>query len=145
MSISTSRLAYTDCIDLMDAAIESSLGVRYPFGKGPRGRDAAFHYRMRVHQARKLVREDNERIYADDPGHPLHGRSIYDPLVFRIREADGEFYLYGEKTSIDLGAIEPLDEIEGEFIEATLVLEQPKAEVEPKQLEYLGPKIQRRV
>lgn len=105
MSISNSRLAYLDCYKVWDRAIENPSGVRV----GVRNYDAALHLRMRLHQARKINRRENEEIY--EPGEPLHGCSAYDPFTVRIKRVNNSFYLYIEPNRIATEIIEPLDKI----------------------------------
>src|SRR5882672_4516412 len=82
MVTSTSRLAYSDCFDLMDKAIADPKGIKVKFAQG----EDAWHFRIRLHTARKIDRNDNRDIY--DQGHPMHGRSVYDQLTMRIRLED---------------------------------------------------------
>ena len=108
MSISTSRLSYQDCYEFMDHAMEDDKGARIIF----KSRDEATFYRMRCHTARQINRTDNRRIY--EVGDPLFDASIYDKLVFRIKEdQDGQFWVYAEKTELDLEAVEGLSGLEG--------------------------------
>lgn len=107
MSISTSRLSYADCYELMDRAVADAKGVRIFIGS----EDKATHFRMRCHTARQINRRDNEKIYP--VGQPMHGASPYDALTFRIREDDeGQYWVYAEKSELDPGDIEPLSEME---------------------------------
>ncbi len=107
MSISTSRLSYTDCFEFFDKAIEDSKGARIILGSYA---DANF-FRMRCHQARKIDRQDNLKIH--DVGTKLHGASLYDQVSLRIKEdSEGQFYVYAEKTELDLGDVEGLSELE---------------------------------
>ena len=108
MSISTSRLSYQDCIEFMDKAMEDDKGARIIFGI----RDNATFFRMRCHTARQINRKDNRLIYS--AGDPLYDASMYDKLVFRIREdEDGKFWVYAEKTELDPGTVELLSGLEG--------------------------------
>jgi hypothetical protein len=108
MPISNALLAFNDCVEVFDAACRSDRGVRVRIGTY----DNAVYFRMRLHQARKLTREANQRIYDEDD--PLYGRSPYDPYTVRIRNHNGEFYVYLEPNIIDIDAIEYLDEVEPE-------------------------------
>lgn len=83
MVTSTSRLAYTDCFDLMDKAITDPKGIQVKFAR----QEDAWHFRIRLHTARKIDRLDNKVVYAE--GHPLYGRSVYDVLTMRIRLENG--------------------------------------------------------
>lgn len=78
MPTPTSRLAYSDCYDLMDAALADEIGVRIPF----KSRGDAMQARVRLHSARMIDREENMKIYERD--HPLYGRSTYDRLIVQI-------------------------------------------------------------
>lgn len=82
MVTSTSRLAYSDCFDLMDKAIADPKGIKIKFAQG----EDAWHFRIRLHTARKIDRNDNRDIYPDN--HRMHGRSPYDQLTMRIRLED---------------------------------------------------------
>ena len=91
MTVSTSRLAYTDCYDIMDRALADGKGCRVKF----KDADDAYNFRLRLYVARKIDRVDNAEIY--DPPHPLHGRSEYDGLVSRVRQdAQKNIWLYVE-------------------------------------------------
>jgi len=68
----------------MDQAIADAKGIRIKFAS----REEAWHFRIRLHTARRIDRTDNLETYGY--GHPMHGKSAYDPLTMRIREmADG--------------------------------------------------------
>ncbi len=108
MSISTSRLSYTDCFDFFDKAIEDDKGARIIMGSFA---DANF-FRMRCHTARKIDRQDNLKIH--DKGTKLHGASIYDQVALRIRQDEEDnYWVYAEKTTLDPGKVEGLSELEG--------------------------------
>jgi len=93
MVASNSRLSYGDCFDLMDKAIADEKGIRIRFGT----KEEAWHFRIRLHTARRIDRTDNMETYGI--GHPLYGRSAYDPLTMRIRELHGEVWLRLEKVN----------------------------------------------
>lgn len=104
MSASTSRLSYQDAYDILDRAVANEKGIRVhvpDFGAGN-------NLRLRLHQARKIDREDNRDTYPED--HKLHGRSVYDPLVARLKQGHGKWWLYLEKMSAESLTIEPLGE-----------------------------------
>lgn len=135
MSIPTSRLAYSDCYEAMDRALDDTTGVRIKM----ESHDGATFLRMRFHQARAIDRKDNMAVYED--GDALYGRSIYDPLVLRIREDDDNVWLYIEKIQIR-GLVQPLSEIE-EY-EALPVPAQPRLIEQapaPLQLEHIKRRI----
>src|SRR6266576_3824526 len=98
-----SRLIHQDCFDLMDQAIANVKGTRIKFPD----HGAAWHFRLRLHKARRIDREDNTRTFERD--HPMYGRSIYDPLVVKIRVIDGDTWLYLEKLSVEHFVVESLD------------------------------------
>ena len=107
MSISNSRLSYTDCYQLLDQAVEDSLGARVCLGTY----EAANFFRMRCHQARAINRRDNQEMY--ELGDPKHGASVYDQVVLRLKEdEEGAFWVYAEKSTLDPGEIESLSELE---------------------------------
>lgn len=108
MSTSTSLLAFTDCLAAYDRALADPLGTRVLMDD----EGAAIYFRMRCHQARKLVRQNNAKIYPD-PEHPLHGRSVYDGVTCRVRWVDDRVYCYFEQIiEIDEDRIENLSEVE---------------------------------
>lgn len=82
MAINLSRLAYSDCYDLLEKAISSDYptGLRVLFAT----RNEAIHFRQRLHNARYVDRRDNAEVYAE--GHPMYGRSVYDVINIRCRE-----------------------------------------------------------
>ncbi len=137
MSLSTSRLAYTDCYELLDRAVEDTRGIRASVPT----QAAATHLRMRIHQARAIDRSENAKTYAVD--HPMHGRSPYDIFTVRIEESPACFWLYLDRFKVDIGVVEPIPE--DHLIEApkpVLQIEyQPKVEYQPAQSE---PVIRRR-
>lgn len=112
MSLPKSRLSYTDCYEALDQALEDEKGVRIPVASY----DTALLFRLRLHQARQLHRNDNKLTYEE--GHAMHGASPYDELVVRIRESKGRTYVHIEKTKLDRGAVEPLSEIEDDSVPA---------------------------
>lgn len=71
--------------------------------------DSAVHFRMRLHTARAIDRRDNAAVYP--VGDPMHGTSVYDALIIRIKNIDGEIYVYAEHLSIEPGALEPLSQV----------------------------------
>jgi hypothetical protein len=109
MTISNSRGSYKDCFDVYNAALEDPEGVRIKV----KDYSQAVFFRMRMHKARSIVREESKDIYS--PGDPGYSVTVYDPLVVRIRAADGDaWYVYVEQQGLNLGEIEPLSKIEEE-------------------------------
>ncbi len=124
MSLPTSLLAYIDCTELLDKALEDPRGIRYQLATY----DEAWQMQTRIHYCRRLHRDENKAIY--DEGHQLHGRSLYDPIVVRIRNIEGVFYVYLEQRKIR-GKVENLSEINGEFTEVVKVEAPKKPELPP--------------
>lgn len=129
MTISTSRLAYLDCFKVLDKALEDKQGARIRMTD----MDSAIYFRMRCHQARSIERKENLAVY--DEGEFMHGKSVYDRLVLRIKTEEGVVYLYLEKALVDMGDVEALaNEPDQEMLEAPkpqLRIEGPKPEPEP--------------
>lgn len=134
-------MSYLDCLKLMDRALENTKGVRIAFND----MGAARHYRTRLHTARTIVRQDNTSVY--DTDHPMHGRSIYDPLVVREpREEDGKIWLYIEKISIEKLEIQPLGEDEPLSVEYSEPQALPPPEPPKEEITVFDtPKVARRV
>lgn len=122
MTLSDSRLAYQDCLDAMDRALEDQKGARIPMPDY----DAAQRFRARLHQARVLDRRANKRIYAED--HAMYGCSIYDEIVVRIKKTKTAVYIYLEKQSLVKEDIEALSEIEEDKEEVVQAVTQSKPE-----------------
>lgn len=104
MATSTSRFSYQDCYDILDKAVANEKGVRFPipdYGYGA-------HLRVRLHYARTIDRKENKEAY--EPGHKLHGRSIYDPIVVRLREEERQWFMYLERHDVASFDIQPLGE-----------------------------------
>lgn len=114
MPVSSSRLSYRDCFTLFEKALEDTKGARFQVNGGDIYGDA-YHFRLRMHQARSIDRKDNRALHPD-PGHPLHGRSLLDPLVIQIKgpDTEGKWWIYVKHTEIDVNDIESLSELEAE-------------------------------
>lgn len=147
MSLSNSRAAYLDAYVLLDKALEEPRGLRVEIIEG---RGAANHFRMRIHQARQIDRNENAKTYPD-PNHHLHGRSPYDLLVCRIESGPAGTWLYLDKQKVEIGVVESIPEgyrIEGP--EPTLQIEyQPQDAPQSNLTEgptrvWRGPQIRRR-
>lgn len=91
MPTSTSRLAYSDCLSLMDAALEDSSGIRVKCPDAGR----AWYLRLRMNKARAVVRQENARDYERD--HPMHGRSVYDVIVITIENDEQAIWVKLQK------------------------------------------------
>lgn len=79
MSNSKSAVAYADVKELLDRAL---LGKG--FLKACETKGQARHFVSRANSFRVLDRKQNETLYP--LGHTLHGCSIYDTLLIRIRD-----------------------------------------------------------
>jgi hypothetical protein len=104
MATSTSRLSYRDCYDVFDAALSNERGVKIEmldYGAGN-------HFRVRLHTARSIDRKDNRAMY--QPDHKLYGRSIYDPIVIRLRQEGTQWWMYLERFDAGSLNIQPLGE-----------------------------------
>lgn len=108
MAMSNSIIAYGDCKEFFEKAIEDPKGARRPF-VGQYAEDHASRYRMRCHQFRKLDRQQNEEIY--EIGHQMYGRSEYDLLTLTIKYSPDAVWVYAEKLMLDPGEIESLSEV----------------------------------
>lgn len=113
MPVSSSRLSYSDCFTLFDKAHADEKGARFQVNGGDNYGDA-YHFRLRMHQARAIDRKDNKEIY--EIGEPLYGRSIFDPLVIQIKgpDTEGKWWIYVKHTEINVDDIESLSELEAE-------------------------------
>lgn len=103
MTVSTSRKAYKDCYDLFDRALAAPLGIRNRCTDPGQ----ANHLRVRLHQARILLRRESLSIYAEED--PNHGASPYDSLIVRIKDVDGHWWVYLEPRMMN-GVVEELTE-----------------------------------
>lgn len=108
MSLSTQLPAYTDCEELFDRAIADEKGIRVCYQTENQAKLA----QMRLHQFRKLLREQSKRLF--DKGDPRWGMSEYDKLVVRSPQVDtdGEWWIYIEHIGLAAAAVENLSELE---------------------------------
>ena len=146
MTISISRASYTDCYELMDVAIADSRGIRYGIKAESIAKaiDNATFLRMRMHQARKLDRDQNKEIYERD--HPMWGCSVYDKLTVRIKNIAGDIYLYLEQSMVNISNAEPLSMLpEIDYEPVPQIEYQPIRQIEDKAVEIAVPKVQRRL
>ena len=103
MTAPTTRLSYGDAYDALDRAKDDAKGIRLRFDDFA----AAATFRSRLHYARQVDRRDNIEIY--DSSDPLHGRSVYDPLVVRIKQdSESLWWVYIEHASIEHMVVESL-------------------------------------
>lgn len=125
MSTSRSRLAFQDCITIYQKAMEDEFGCRVRM----KDRSAAINFRMRMHTARQLDRDDNKFVYRENESHQLYGRSVFDQLVCKIRYFEGSWWIYVQKMSLP-GEVEALSELSYEARDVANVVD---AEFEPIQ------------
>lgn len=109
MSLPTALAAYEDCIDTFDRAVSSSKGVRNLFDNHSK----AMYFRMRMSQARVLMRAEAKRMY--DESDPRYGKSVYDGYVCTIKPAaepdTGKFWVYIEPNSSSILATEEIEDV----------------------------------
>jgi hypothetical protein len=102
MTFPTHRISYQVEYNILEQALNDELGARVRMPSI----EAATHLRARIHQARKIDRDENREAF--DEGHPMHGQSIYDKLVCRLKQVKGNHYLYVEQRNAQNFEIEPL-------------------------------------
>ncbi len=107
MPTSTSRLSYNDCFDYFDQALQDPVGLAVGFEFSGDARQ----FRLRMNAARALDREENAATYADNTAHPLYGRSQYDELQLKLRQANGRTYIVIERNSVKVLEVIPLSEV----------------------------------
>lgn len=125
MPTSTSRLSYTDCFDYFEQALADPKGLAIGFEFSGDAR----HFRLRLHAARALDRRENAETY--EQGHPLFGRSMFDEIVLRIREIEGETYVLLEKSSAKVLNVKSLSEM---VLPEDLVEPEPMEQAKPKEV-----------
>jgi hypothetical protein len=98
--------AYTDCYEIWAQAEALGTGCRTLVGPNLA---TAEYLRMRMHQARKLLRDQSRRAYPKE--HPLHNTSEYDRYKLTIKsDEDDNYYLYVEPHG-DWGAVRNIEPI----------------------------------
>lgn len=107
MPTSTSRLSYSDCFEYFDQALADPLGLALGFEFSGDARQ----FRLRMNAARALDREENALVYAATPEHPLFGRSQYDELQLKLRQAFGKTYVIIERNGVRVLEVIPLSEV----------------------------------
>src|SRR5215831_18408451 len=88
MGTSSSAVAYEDCYDFLDRALEAEYGV----GTKMANDGDANQFRVRLHNARSLTRSQSKEQY--QPDHPQYGTSVYDKLVVSLRRINGEWWVF---------------------------------------------------
>src|SRR5258708_10661161 len=106
MALSNAIMAYQDCKEFLERAIDEEEGARIPF----RPEREAEYWRMRCNQFRSLDRRQNQMVF--ELGHKMHGQSEYDGLTMVIKQSqDGYVWVYAEKRVLEPGLIENLSGI----------------------------------
>lgn len=82
MGLSSSILSFPDIKKYLDDAVDSENGLRVCFANNKE----AVTFRHRCNWYRSLDRKVNKELYPFD--HIMHGRSLYDTLMMKIREND---------------------------------------------------------
>lgn len=106
---SNSRLAFEDCYEILNIASEDDNGARVQVSSHA----DAMMLRTRLHTARRIDRTENMKTY--DPTHPMYGKSMYDKLVVRLKNFNGNFYVYVERVRPPSN-IQLLSEVEGKSV-----------------------------
>lgn len=105
MSLPNSYTSYAAEIDAFDRALSDPKGVRVFKGT----REAAIHFRSRLHYARKLDRARSREVYK--PGDPGYDTSVFDTIVCRLRDdTEGHWWVYLERNESVSGIVESLSE-----------------------------------
>jgi len=108
MTLPSALGAYNECQQLFDKALEGHNGARAKFDD----QSTCINMRTRLHYFRKLDRDANAKTYPAD--HPQHGQSLYDDFVVQILpDEDGDWWIYIQRRSSKIRALETLDEDDG--------------------------------
>ena len=105
MTLPNSILAFDDCIKMMDEALADESGIRVSV----ESYNEAIYLRNRINYARRLHRQENEKVYP--PDHVMHGKSDYDRLIIRVRNISGYFYVDLERNDEIRHSFQKLSEI----------------------------------
>ena len=104
MTVTDARLAYRDCYEVMQKALDDPKGARIEFpSKGE-----AINYRLRLNKARALDRRLNREAYPLD--HHMSGQSEFDVLRMKVIQAEETFFVYLEHQGLH-GKVEGLSEV----------------------------------
>lgn len=89
MSLPNTIASYEDCFSLFARAANKPKGSRALIGNF----GDAKHFQMRMHQARKLQREETCRMYETTA--PQYNKSEFDSLMVTLRiDGDGLWWVY---------------------------------------------------
>jgi hypothetical protein len=111
MPLPIQTAAYTDCYEIWAAAARLRIGCRSYVG--PIYAQAEY-LRMRLHQARKLLRDQSKRAYPRE--HPLWGQSEYDAYKVLIKPDDDDHYWIYIESHGNWGAVASIEAIPDEEI-----------------------------
>ena len=107
MALSNSTLAYQDCKEFLERAIDAARGARMLF----KTEADAEYWRMRCNQFRKLDRVDNMQVH--EIGSKMYGKSEYDSLVMTVKwSPDSLWWVYAEKRVLNPERVEDIPEDE---------------------------------
>jgi hypothetical protein len=87
--LSNSPLAYRDIAEAFDRAIANGKGIRIRCAS----KGAAKSLQVRSYKYRTIDRQENSKVYAEQPDHPLYGRSEMDSIIISIEEKAGVWYV----------------------------------------------------
>lgn len=87
MPLNHSRLAYSDCYDILDQAVAAPKGIRIKM----LNEGALKKLRARLFYARTIDRADNRENFPLD--HFMHGKSTYDTLTTETEQTAKGLYL----------------------------------------------------
>lgn len=108
MSLPNALAAYEDCIEIFETAAAAPKGSRVLLESDARAK----YLRMRLSQARVLLREESRRLY--EPDDPRYGKCEYDNLHCRIVPAaapdEGKAWVYVEPRSLQILAVEEIED-----------------------------------
>lgn len=79
MPYAVSINAYPDIRAALERALNSTKGIKLRFENN----QDLMTFRGRVHSFRCKDRAENRKIYPED--HPMHGRSVFDPLMVKTK------------------------------------------------------------
>lgn len=108
MVTSNSITSYDDCFKWMAAALDDEKGARIECEDHGKARNL----QLRINKARYLHRQQNARIY--DKEDPMHGRSEYDGLIFRVKSVGEKWYVYLEIQAAREDGFELLSQVDND-------------------------------
>lgn len=88
MALNKSKLAYEQEYEVLDQALESVSGIRFPYPT----RSDAHAYQVRLNYARQMDREESHSRL--DPADPMFGKSVYDCLRTSLKHEGSKWWIY---------------------------------------------------